>query len=332
MTLVLAFLLFCFINKIFIITFFSDAAENTYWFQDPASFYHESLVIIHDDFISVLIFIMVFIFIIFLWILYFFAILKPQVHFYPALNSSILLEFIWTILPALFLLSILGPVLALIYSTEELGLATFTIKIVGHQWYWAYEFGEIHEYGFTISDAFFARYKIALYFFYVSCRGIESPEEPAALSIEASTPYARSRKPLWYRVPATILWRNWAWGARYEGKPYSKFIELVHRTTLPLSFESRIRLDADLRVGQLRLLEVDNRLVLPLWTHIRAIVTSTDVLHSWTVPSFGVKIDACPGRLNQIHLFVQRPGIFYGQCSEICGVNHAFMPICVEVL
>jgi len=84
----------------------------------------------------------------------------------------------------------------------------------------------------------------------------------------------------------------------------------------------------ELRV--LRLLEVDNRLILPWNEHIRIMITSTDVLHSWAVPSLGIKMDACPGRLNQVSLFINRPGIFYGQCSEICGINHAFMPICIE--
>jgi cytochrome c oxidase subunit 2 len=80
------------------------------------------------------------------------------------------------------------------------------------------------------------------------------------------------------------------------------------------------------------LLEVDNRLVLPVKTHTRILVTSSDVLHSWAVPSFGIKVDACPGRLNQSSLFLKREGVFYGQCSEICGVNHGFMPIVVEVV
>ena len=84
--------------------------------------------------------------------------------------------------------------------------------------------------------------------------------------------------------------------------------------------------------GQLRLLEVDNPIYLPIDTHVRLIVTSEDVLHSWTIPSFGVKIDACPGRLHQASLFIKREGSFYGQCSEICGVNHAFMPICVKAV
>eukprot|EP00975_Prorocentrum_lima_P024651 5182432-Prorocentrum_lima.AAC.1 len=86
----------------------------------------------------------------------------------------------------------------------------------------------------------------------------------------------------------------------------------------------------DLKFGQLRLLEVDNRVVLPINTHIRVLVTSQDVLHSWAVPAFGVKVDACPGRLNQASLFIKRTGTYYGQCSEICGRQHGFMPIVIE--
>ena len=85
-------------------------------------------------------------------------------------------------------------------------------------------------------------------------------------------------------------------------------------------------------MGQLRLLEVDNRLYVPVETHIRVLITSSDVLHSWAVPSLGIKLDACPGRLNQTSLYVQRTGVFYGQCSEICGIGHGFMPIVVEVI
>nr|YP_448665.1 cytochrome c oxidase subunit 2 [Desmarestia viridis]AAS79051.1 cytochrome oxidase subunit II [Desmarestia viridis] len=81
-----------------------------------------------------------------------------------------------------------------------------------------------------------------------------------------------------------------------------------------------------------RLLEVDNRLLVPTNTHIRVLVTSADVLHSWAVPSLGVKVDACPGRLNQVFLFIKREGVFYGQCSELCGVNHGFMPIVVQAV
>ena len=99
-----------------------------------------------------------------------------------------------------------------------------------------------------------------------------------------------------------------------------------------LNFDSYMIPEEDLTGGGLRLLEVDNRLVLPVNTHIRVLVTAADVLHSWAIPSFGVKIDACPGRLNQTSMFIKREGVYYGQCSEICGVNHGFMPIVVEAV
>ena len=84
------------------------------------------------------------------------------------------------------------------------------------------------------------------------------------------------------------------------------------------------------RLDQFRLLDVDNRIVLPIIVQIRVLVTAADVIHSWTVPSLGVKVDAVPGRLNQLRFLINRPGLFYGQCSEICGANHSFMPIVVE--
>ena len=83
----------------------------------------------------------------------------------------------------------------------------------------------------------------------------------------------------------------------------------------------------ELQKGHFRLLETDNKVFLPVKTHIRLLITSADVLHSWAVPSFGIKVDACPGRLSQASLFIKRTGLYFGQCSEICGVNHGFMPI-----
>ncbi|WIA11771.1 hypothetical protein OEZ85_011865 [Tetradesmus obliquus] len=88
----------------------------------------------------------------------------------------------------------------------------------------------------------------------------------------------------------------------------------------------------DVEPGQIRLLDCDERLVLPTNSLVRLLVTSSDVIHSWAVPSLGVKIDAIPGRLNQVWITIQRPGVFYGQCSELCGANHAFMPIVVEAV
>ena len=96
------------------------------------------------------------------------------------------------------------------------------------------------------------------------------------------------------------------------------------------NFDSYMLSDGDIEPGQLRLLEVDERLVLPTNTLVRVLVTASDVLHSWAVPSLGVKIDAIPGRLNQVWLNINREGVFYGQCSELCGANHSFMPIVVE--
>jgi len=88
----------------------------------------------------------------------------------------------------------------------------------------------------------------------------------------------------------------------------------------------------DLTYGTLRLLEVDERVLLPIEKQLRLFITASDVLHSFAVPSLGVKMDACPGRLNQVALFIKRRGIYYGQCSEICGINHAFMPIVIEAV
>lgn len=109
-----------------------------------------------------------------------------------------------------------------------------------------------------------------------------------------------------------------------------------------INFDSYLIADDDLIIPEalgtgkagtvFRLLEVDNRLFVPTNTHIRLLITSADVLHSWAVPSLGVKVDACPGRLNQVFMFVKREGVFYGQCSELCGVNHGFMPIVVQAV
>ena len=90
--------------------------------------------------------------------------------------------------------------------------------------------------------------------------------------------------------------------------------------------------ESDLELGQFRLLDVDNKVVIPTDTHIRLIVTGADVIHSFAVPSLGLKIDAVPGRLNQTSMLAERTGTFYGQCSEICGVYHGFMPIAIEAV
>nr|YP_007025883.1 cytochrome c oxidase subunit II [Hoplobatrachus rugulosus]YP_009633271.1 cytochrome c oxidase subunit II [Hoplobatrachus chinensis x Hoplobatrachus rugulosus]ADG37209.1 cytochrome oxidase subunit II [Hoplobatrachus rugulosus]AGE11472.1 cytochrome c oxidase subunit II [Hoplobatrachus rugulosus]QBS54606.1 cytochrome c oxidase subunit II [Hoplobatrachus chinensis x Hoplobatrachus rugulosus] len=154
------------------------------------------------------------------------------------------IEMIWTIMPAVILIIIALPSLRILYLMDELSAPDMTVKTIGHQWYWSYE--------------------------------------------------------------------------------YSDFSDL--------SFDSYMIPPADLTPGQFRLLEVDNRMVTPAGTVIRTLITAEDVLHSWAVPTLGVKTDAIPGRLNQTAFITAHPGVFYGQCSEICGANHSFMPIVVEAL
>jgi cytochrome c oxidase subunit 2 len=98
-----------------------------------------------------------------------------------------------------------------------------------------------------------------------------------------------------------------------------------------IEFDSYMRQESDLQPGELRLYETDFPLVLPKFTHIRFMITADDVIHSWSVPALGIKVDAVPGRINHAHTYIKYSGIFYGQCSELCGVNHGFMPIQILV-
>ena len=152
------------------------------------------------------------------------------------------IETVWTILPAIILLFLALPSLRILYLTDETRNPSLTIKSIGHQWYWRYE--------------------------------------------------------------------------------YTDFIDI--------EIDSYIVPTSDLALGEFRLLEVDNRVVLPINIEIRILVTGADVIHAWTVPALGVKVDAVPGRLNQLRFTLNQPGVFYGQCSEICGANHSFIPISIE--
>jgi len=127
-----------------------------------------------------------------------------------------------------------------------------------------------------------------------------------------------------------IIGRQWYWV--YEPIEAPSLILNNGEDLVANQYESRIVLEEDLLYGQYRLLEVDNTMKVPSNVHIQLLITSSDVLHSWAVPSLGIKIDACPGRLNQVQLFIKRPGFYYGQCSEICGIYHSFIPICVEAI
>nr|AAZ05537.1 cytochrome oxidase subunit II [Cyamus ovalis]AAZ05613.1 cytochrome oxidase subunit II [Cyamus ovalis]AAZ05619.1 cytochrome oxidase subunit II [Cyamus ovalis]AAZ05639.1 cytochrome oxidase subunit II [Cyamus ovalis]AAZ05645.1 cytochrome oxidase subunit II [Cyamus ovalis] len=155
-----------------------------------------------------------------------------------------MIEMIWTVTPVFILFVIAIPSLKVLYLMDDPFSPNLTIKSIGHQWYWSYE--------------------------------------------------------------------------------YSDFPDI--------EFNSYMLPSEDLKSSDARLLETDNSLVVPVNSKVRVITTSADVIHSWAVPSLGVKADAVPGRLNQIMFSTTRTGLFYGQCSEICGANHSFMPIKMEVV
>lgn len=238
---------------------YADAAEN--WqvgFQDPATPVMQGLIDLHHDIFFFLIVILVFV----LWMG-----TRTLFHFHQSKNPipekiihGTTIEIAWTVAPSLLLVFIAIPSFALLYSLDEVVDPAVTIKTIGHQWYWSYEYSD-----------------------YIQSEGSANGTSHSLLD------------------PS-------------------------------ISFDSYMIPEDDLELGQLRLLEVDNRVVVPVNTHIRFIITAADVLHSWAVPSLGVKCDAIPGRLNQVPVFIKREGVFYGQCSEICGTNHGFMPIVVEAV
>lgn len=219
---------------------YNDASEiKQLDFQDAGSPISEQLIFFHDN----IMFIIVLITMVVGWVIISSILNK---HYYKYLVEGTSIEIIWTCIPAVILISIAFPSLQLLYSMDEIIDPSLTIKAVGHQWYWSYEYSDINE-----------------------------------ESIEFDS----------YMVPTS-----------------------------------------DLEFGDMRLLEVDNRIVIPVNTQVRVIITGADVIHCFAIPSLGVKADAIPGRLNQASFLAKRPGVYYGQCSEICGSDHSFMPIVVEAV
>nr|YP_010620295.1 cytochrome c oxidase subunit II [Thereuonema tuberculata]WAX37245.1 cytochrome c oxidase subunit II [Thereuonema tuberculata] len=204
-------------------------------FQDANSPLMEQLIFFHDHTMIVLTLITTL-------VSYMLAMMMVNKFSNRQLMEGQEIETIWTIIPAITLIFIALPSLRLLYLLDEINFPTLTLKTIGHQWYWSYEYSDFKNVEFDS-----------------------------------------------YMVPLNEMSSN--------------------------SF---------------RLLDVDNRTVIPMNTQIRVLITAADVLHSWTVPSLGVKVDAVPGRLNQTSFLSNFPGIFFGQCSEICGANHSFMPIAIE--
>nr|YP_009568371.1 cytochrome c oxidase subunit 2 [Orbilia oligospora]QBL02011.1 cytochrome c oxidase subunit 2 [Orbilia oligospora] len=115
---------------------------------------------------------------------------------------------------------------------------------------------------------------------------------------------------------------QWYWSYQY--------VDFVNDDNENIEYDSYIVPEEDLQDGALRMLEVDNRVIVPELTHIRFIITAADVIHSFAVPALALKLDAYPGRLNQCSTLINREGVFYGQCSEICGILHSSMPIVIQ--
>jgi len=233
-----------------------------YGFQKPASPVHEGIINLHDDVMVIITFIFGFV----LYIMYACLVrFNSENHKNPVkLVHATTIEIIWTIIPAVILVFIAIPSFSLLYSVDEIVEPLFTVKAVGHQWYWSYEFLDPE----VISQ---------LYNQEISGEGLA-----------------------------------------FEAEGTANFDSYM----LPVD-----EVAAGNGLTSYRLLTVDNHLFLPTKTNVRVMITSADVLHCWAVPSLGLKLDACPGRLNQTSVFIKREGIYYGQCSELCGVNHGFMPI-----
>nr|AML26095.1 cytochrome c oxidase subunit II [Staphylinidae sp. BMNH 1274257] len=211
------------------------ATWKTLTIQDSASPLMEQLMFFHDH--TLMILLMITVMVSYIMISLFF-----NSYNYRFLLEGQMIELIWTILPAITLIFIALPSLRLLYLLDEINNPLITIKTIGHQWYWSYE--------------------------YTDFKNIEFDS---------------------YMIPTN-----------------------------------------EMNLFNFRLLDVDNRIAVPFNSQIRMLITAADVLHSWTIPSLSIKLDATPGRLNQLTFYINRTGIFFGQCSEICGANHSFMPIVLE--
>jgi len=213
------------------------------------------------------------------------------------------LELAWCGLPIYVLLSIAYPSISFIHTIDPAIDPIYVIKIVGRQWYWNYSFDGI----MTIEDRNSEYYKFTeRYLHYENYK--KRINNLTSYDVFFGNPY---------RISEEFL----------NKLPFVK--PVIH---VNYSFDSIMKLEGDLIQGTHRLLEVDNRLVLPLGVPIRFIITSTDVIHSWSIPALGLKVDAVPGRLNQFVVEISRPGIFFGQCSELCGPLHGYMPIVIAVV
>lgn len=207
-----------------------------------------------------------------------------------------LLEFLWVVFPALILVCIAYPSIVVLYYNEMYIDPVYTISVIGNQWYWTYEYND-----FNLAEIF--------------KRHVTSEKAKLIETLEICSVYALEHLPN---------------GAKITRMLRDKDIAIIKK--LPM----RYTVDCNLLIAKnpklLRLLTTDKCLVVPAKLPIRFLITSSDVIHSWSVPCYGVKMDAVPGRLNQVIIKIPLMGTSWGQCSELCGVNHAYMPIEIKVL
>ena len=220
-------------------------ASATDWqlsFQNPATDLMQEVVNLHNGILIVMTVITLFVLFLLFYVSFRFSAKRNPVPSTTTHNTII--EILWTAIPIVILVVMAIPSFKLLYKQEKSDSYDMTVKVIGHQWYWEYEYPD-------------------------------------------------------------------------HGNFY---------------FESYMIEDEDLQKGDLRLLTVDNPLVIPANKNIQILITAGDVLHSWAMPSMGIKTDAVPGRLNETWINVKEPGTYRGQCSEICGRGHGFMPVVVKVL
>jgi cytochrome c oxidase subunit II len=210
-------------------------------------------------------------------------------------THNVLLEVLWSVVPVLILVVIAIPSFRLLYAQYDMPKADLTLKITGFQWYWK------AEYQTAAAPAGEAAAAPAV------------ADSPAPAPAAAGAPAPEASAPPEATPPATT-------GA--ADAPLTPDFEL----------EIRIKQKADLAADEPWLLAVDNDIVVPVGKVVRVQVTAFDVIHAFAVPSFGVKVDAVPGRLNETWFRADREGIYYGQCSELCGKDHAFMPLAFRVV
>ena len=243
-------------------------------FQSPASPIMQGIISLHHHVMFFLIIIIIFTFFMLYYIIVEFTIkkrsklnifIKVKDLYNIKITHNTFLETVWIIIPSLILLSIVLPSFALLYAMDLSTSSFLTIKVIGHQWYWSYEF--------TLFGDSDYKYKI------------------------------------------------------FPRGHFDYTFNLISKFLITFNFDSYMVQTEDLSKNGLRLLETTNPVVVPYKKYIKVYVTASDVIHSWAIPSLGIKIDAVPGRLNQVLLYIDRIGKFYGQCSELCGVNHGFMPI-----